>query len=143
MAAIVFIGLGAIGERAGAQSKTLGSTAPRVVEPDCEIRTLTGIVLPSPGLNVEDKKKLQKYMLRNCHLHKLVNRVFVFSFNIGKNGDVVNASVGGDFPIGAQPAILKVFKDGMKLVSQNLKGNYLHQIGVSFKKGRVVSLVSL
>jgi hypothetical protein len=144
VAAIVFIGLGTMGQKANAQKVTsLGMPVPRVVEPDCEIRTLTGIVLPSPGLNDKDKKKLQKYMLRNCHLHKLVNRAFVFSFNVDKNGDVFNASVGGDFPLGAQPKILKAFKDGMKLVSHNLKCNYLHQIGASFKKGRVVALRSL
>jgi hypothetical protein len=144
MAVMVFIGLSTMGQKASAQNViTLGMAAPRVVDPDCEIRTLTGVVLSVPDLSDKDKKELQKYMRRNCHFHKLVNRVFVFSFNIDKNGDVFNASVIGDFPIIGQAKILKVFGDGMKLINHNLKGNYLHQIGVSFKKGRVVSLKSL
>jgi hypothetical protein len=142
MAAVVSIGVGTISERASAQARTLGEPAPRVIEPDCEIYTLTGIVMPTGRINNDTIKQLQKYLFDQCILKNSVDGEFGVSFN-SKNGKLTNVSVTGKLQKESGLKIINALKNGVKVINADLKGDHPYYINIVFKKGRVVSLKSL
>jgi hypothetical protein len=142
MAAVVSIGIGTISERASAQTRTLGTEAPKVVEPDFEINTVKGKVILTDHINDDTRKQLQKYLFDHCVLKNSVDREFRVSFD-SKNGKLINVSVTGKLQKESGLIIINALKNGVKAINDDLTSDHPYYIDIVLKKGRVVSLKSL
>ncbi|WP_448634592.1 hypothetical protein [Pedobacter panaciterrae] len=81
-----FIGIVAAGQKASAQSALLDRPKTATRSSDCDSRDMLGEVLVIKLMKVDDKNKLQKYMLSNCKLDKSISGRFDMSFNLKKEG---------------------------------------------------------
>jgi hypothetical protein len=140
--AMVFVGIGAIGQKASAQSTLLGKPQAATVSSDCDSRAILGEVVITSRITVEDKNKLQKYMLSNCKLDKSVSGRFDMSFNLNREGEVTIVLGASKLPKQARLEITRVLKNGVKLIRSNLNTDFPYQISITFIKGRVQSLVN-
>ena len=142
VAAMVFVGIGAIGQKVSAQSTLLGKPQAATISSDCDSRAILGEVVITNRITVDDKNKLQKYMLSNCKLDKSVSGRFDMSFNLNREGEVSIILTASELPKQAKLEITKVLKNGVKLIGGNLNTDFPYQISITFIKGSVQSLIS-
>jgi len=142
MTALAIVGISSCKQEAGAQVITLGSQAPKVVEPDCEIKDIVGIVMPTGHIETNHKLQLQKYLFDHCIFPNAFSGQFGITFSL-ENKKLINMSITGRFSKDSKLKIMKAMKNGIKLISANLKGDFPYQANIIFEKGRVSSVESL
>ena len=83
-----FIGIVAVVQKASAQSALLDRPQVTTGSSDCDSRDILGKVLAIKLMKVDDKNKLQKYILSICKLDKSISGRFDMSFNLKKEGEI-------------------------------------------------------
>ena len=139
---MVFAGIGAIGQKANAQSTFLGKPQAATISSECDSSAILGEVVIASHITVDDKNKLQKYMLSNCKLDYSVSGWIDLSFTLNKESEVNVVLAASELSKQTKLEITKVLKNSVKLIGSNLNTDFPYQISITFIKGSVQSLIS-
>ena len=95
IAAMIFIGIGAAGQKADAQT-LVGKVIPKAVIPDCD----PGVMLGEMTLVVVDPElmSLHNYMVKNCKVPASTNGRLIASFHVKKDGTLSNFALSEQLP---------------------------------------------
>ncbi|HKG08062.1 MAG TPA: hypothetical protein VKB19_16480 [Pedobacter sp.] len=139
IAAMATIGISACSKGSNAQTTKLGKVAPKVIEDNCEIQSILGMVMPAGYISPQNRLRMQKYLFDHCILQKTTNGWFGISYSF-TNKELSNISVTGNLSKESKLKLINTVKNSIKLNNDDLKDEFPFQLNVQFEKGRVVSL---
>jgi len=134
IAAMVFIGIGTAGQKAGAQT-LVGKVAPKAVSPDCN----QGMMLGEISMVVVDPElmSLHHYMVKNCKVHASTNGRLIASFKVKKDGTLTNFALSEHLSKAVRQEVLHTLKRAPKWNKQKVETTSLHALYLNFVNGRI------
>lgn len=136
VAAMVFIGFGATGQKANAQEALMGKVVKREREPDYPKMTLLGIVAPPGMLKDAELRSLHTYLVKNCQVPDSINGRLIASFNIRKNGSFSHIGLSEQLPKTVRDEVLRAIKASPKWKKKEYVSPYTLQL--TFKNGKIM-----
>lgn len=135
IAAMVFIGFSAAGQKANAQKILIGKPA-RVIEPDSDKMMMLGIV----SVNQIDVEliSLRKYLIENCIVPASTNGMLIISFTVKKDGYLTKFALSDHLPIPVREEVLKVIKKAPKWKKPTNESGYDHTLYLTFSNGKIL-----
>lgn len=137
LAAIVFLGIGTVGQKVNAQIKS-GIVDPKPIDSLCDngISFIVGKIAMPPRGN--ELKSLHEYMVRKCRVPTSVNGWLVASFTVNKNGSLTNFSTSSQLPKAVREEVLKVLKKAPKWDRTKIEYEQSHSLYLTFKDGKIM-----
>lgn len=135
MAAMVFIGFGATGQKANAQEALMGKVVKKEIEPDQEKMPVLGLVAPRL---VEDAEliSLHEYLVLNCKMPESINGRLIVSFRVNKDGRFSHIGLTEQLPKPVRDEVLRGIKASPKWQKQGRgSAQILH---LTFKNGKIM-----
>ncbi|RQO70229.1 hypothetical protein DBR43_19565 [Pedobacter sp. KBW06] len=135
IAAMVFIGFGAAGQKANAQEELMGKVVKKVAEPDQEKFAVLGFVAPRL---VEDAElvSLHEYLVLNCKVPESINGRLIASFRVSKDGSLNHIGLTEQLPKAVRDEVLRAIKASPKWKKQSHASGQTLQL--TFKRGQIV-----
>jgi len=134
IAAMVFIGIGAAGQKADAQT-LVGKVIPKAVIPDSD----PGVMLGEISMVVVDPElmSLHNYMVKNCKVPASTNGRLIASFKVKKDGTLTNFALSEHLSKAVRQEVLNTLKRAPKWNKQKVENNTLHALYLDFVKGSI------
>jgi len=134
IAAMVFIGIGTAGQKAGAQT-LVGKVAPKAVSPDCN----QGMMLGEISMVVVDPElmSLHHFMIKNCKVPASTNGRLIASFKVKKDGTLTNFALSEHLSKAVRQEVLHTLKRAPKWNKQKVETTSLHALYLNFVNGRI------
>ncbi|WP_342328521.1 hypothetical protein [Pedobacter sp. FW305-3-2-15-E-R2A2] len=135
IAAMVFIGFGAAGQKANAQEALMGKVVKKVTEPDQDRMPVLGFVAPRV---VEDAEliSLHEYLVLNCKVPKSINGRLIASFRVNKDGSFSHIGLTEQLPKPVRNEVLRAIKASPKWQKQSRGSTQTLQL--TFKNGKII-----
>jgi hypothetical protein len=135
VAAMVFIGFGATGQKANAQEAKMGKVAKNVAEPDLGKMVVLGFVAPRV---VEDAEliSLHEYLVLNCHVPDSINGRLIASFRVKKDGSFSHIGLTEQLPKPVRDEVLRAIKTSPKWQKQGPAST--QTLHLTFKNGKIM-----
>ncbi|WEK17438.1 MAG: hypothetical protein P0Y49_11595 [Candidatus Pedobacter colombiensis] len=137
MAAMVFIGIGTVGQKANAQT-ILGKVAPQAKDSICDSSKtfLMGVVAIIPL--ADELKSLHEYMVRKCKGPISTNGWLVASFTVKKDGSLTNLATSEQLSKVVREEVLKALKKAPKWDSSKIENEQSYSLNLTFKDGKII-----
>ncbi|NQX37780.1 hypothetical protein SAMN05421820_103220 [Pedobacter steynii] len=135
VAAMVFIGFGATGQKANAQEELMGKVVKKETKPDLGKMVVLGFVAPRV---VEDAElnSLHEYLVMNCKVPESTNGRLIASFSVKKDGSFSQIRLTEQLPKPVREEVLRAIKASPKWQQQgHVSAQTLH---LTFKHGKIV-----
>jgi len=137
MAAMVFIGFGATGQKANAQEELMGKVVKKVAEPDLGKRTVLGVTAPPGMLKDAELRSLHTYLVKNCPVPDSINGRLIASFRVKKDGSFSHIGLTEQLPKPVRDEVLRAIKASPKWQKQGHAS--AQTLYLTFKKGKIMS----
>lgn len=135
IAAMVFIGFGAAGQKANAQEALMGKVLKKEREPDYPKMTLLGAVVPGMLADAE-LRSLHTFLVKNCQVPDSINGRLIASFRVKKDGSFSRIGLTEQLPKPVRDEVLRAIKASPKWKK---KGSVLpYTLQLTFKNGKIM-----
>jgi len=137
VAAMVFIGIGTVGQKANAQIK-LGEVGPKPIDSKCDNDRsfIMGKIAIAP--RTDELKSLHEYMVRKCKVPTSANGWLVASFIVKKDGSLTNLATSNQLSKAVREEVLKVLKKAPKWDRSKIEYEQPNSLYLTFKDGKIM-----
>jgi len=137
VAAMVFLGIGTVGQKANAQIK-LGVVAPKRVDSICnnDRSFIMGKIAMIP--RSDELKTLHEYLARKCKAPTSTNGWLVASFVVKKDGSLTNLATSDQLSKAVREEVLKTLKKAPKWDHTKIRYDQSYTLSLNFKDGKIM-----